>query len=450
MENFFDVLAVAADATDAAVRQAYLRLARQCHPDKGREDAPAGFVRVRRAYEALRTAAQRRQHAEALRAFPPGAQAQLTGLQARPDLNGALVTVGHFNGRRYEVRLAAGDTVSVRPPCLSAPVWAATATATAGAGWAFATAHASTWAAPATAAGEQATASARTSTGAAHASAWAGVARASATGHAEHATASAQASSGTARAAAWAQAHPAPAAAPPAPALGSAPWTADEMAMAASLHADSRLPAAARDDIYSAVDDTAAYPVRLGLVAAELARVARAFQIAAQWRRDQGDFLRLEARLEEGKKGMCALVVTDEHRDGRRAEYYEKTAGDMLQTYWCKVGAVPHSHYFGFNVCQAAVAKWLALPYLICRDRATAQFVSGWDEHGVADLHETLTLHLQPSLLHTYLTVTAAYHHLFLDNGASSSKCAHWDALAGLCWKGAAPGQRRCRAHRAG
>lgn len=76
-----------------------------------------------------------------------------------------------------------------------------------------------------------------------------------------------------------------------------------------------------------------------------------------------------------------------------------------------------------------------------------ADFVSDWSEHGLADFQEMLTLYLPPSMLHTYLTISANFHCLLMDCGTSSKKCCHWAIADGVCRKNAKQGQRFCKTH---
>ena len=58
MPTPYEVLGVPADADDAALRRRYLELTREFSP----ETAPAQFAAMRKAYEAVQTAAKRAEH----------------------------------------------------------------------------------------------------------------------------------------------------------------------------------------------------------------------------------------------------------------------------------------------------------------------------------------------------------------------------------------------------
>lgn len=51
--NYYEVLGVAADANDAAIKKAYRKLSMKYHPDKnqGDEEAQRRFQEIARAYE---------------------------------------------------------------------------------------------------------------------------------------------------------------------------------------------------------------------------------------------------------------------------------------------------------------------------------------------------------------------------------------------------------------
>ena len=59
---------------------------------------------------------------------------------------------------------------------------------------------------------------------------------------------------------------------------------------------------------------------------------ARILQLTMQMAKRDERFGRLATLMEAGQKGMENLIWTDEHFDGKFNQYYEKTAGDMLQS----------------------------------------------------------------------------------------------------------------------
>jgi len=63
--SFYAVLGVPPDADEQAIRQAYRRLARRYHPDRGQGSSIDNFRRVNEAYETLSDSARR--HAYDLR-----------------------------------------------------------------------------------------------------------------------------------------------------------------------------------------------------------------------------------------------------------------------------------------------------------------------------------------------------------------------------------------------
>jgi molecular chaperone DnaJ len=58
----YDVLGITVKASPAQIRQAWLALARQLHPDHGDDYDPSDFIRLREAYEVLSDPTQRRRY----------------------------------------------------------------------------------------------------------------------------------------------------------------------------------------------------------------------------------------------------------------------------------------------------------------------------------------------------------------------------------------------------
>ena len=59
-KDYYKVMGVARDATDAQIKQAYRKLARKYHPDVSKEkDAEARFKELGEAYEVLKTPEKR-------------------------------------------------------------------------------------------------------------------------------------------------------------------------------------------------------------------------------------------------------------------------------------------------------------------------------------------------------------------------------------------------------
>ncbi|MHC1791521.1 DnaJ domain-containing protein [Solidesulfovibrio sp.] len=104
LPDYYAALGVAEDADADALRQAYRRRARDCHPDANPDDATAveGFLRIARAYAVLGDAARRADYDRARRyvravdragavlpATPPGSVASLVrAAAARQGLGG--------------------------------------------------------------------------------------------------------------------------------------------------------------------------------------------------------------------------------------------------------------------------------------------------------------------------------------------------------------------------
>src|SRR5579862_2450026 len=60
-KDYYEVMGVARDATEAQIKQAYRKLARKYHPDVSKEkDAEAKFKEVREAYEVLKDPEKKR------------------------------------------------------------------------------------------------------------------------------------------------------------------------------------------------------------------------------------------------------------------------------------------------------------------------------------------------------------------------------------------------------
>jgi molecular chaperone DnaJ len=64
--DFYTVLGVARDASPAAIKRAYRRLAKKLHPDTGVAEAPVSFQELQKAYETLSDADRRRRYDESL------------------------------------------------------------------------------------------------------------------------------------------------------------------------------------------------------------------------------------------------------------------------------------------------------------------------------------------------------------------------------------------------
>ncbi len=81
-KDYYKVMGVARDATDAQIKQAYRKLARKYHPDVSKEkDAEARFKEVGEAYEVLKSAEKRAAYDQLGKDYRPG-----RGLQAAAEL----------------------------------------------------------------------------------------------------------------------------------------------------------------------------------------------------------------------------------------------------------------------------------------------------------------------------------------------------------------------------
>src|SRR6202167_105738 len=74
-KDYYKVMGVARDATEAQIKQAYRKLARKYHPDVSKEkDAEARFKEVGEAYEVLKSAEKRAAYDQLGQGPRPGEQ----------------------------------------------------------------------------------------------------------------------------------------------------------------------------------------------------------------------------------------------------------------------------------------------------------------------------------------------------------------------------------------
>lgn len=115
-KDFYKILGVSRDATEADIKKAYRKLARQYHPDQNRDDPVAErmFKDVSEAYSVLSDPEERRQY-DAIRAMGGGARFAAGG-SGNPGANGGFEDVfgGLFNGNRG--RHAGGFNTGGLPP----------------------------------------------------------------------------------------------------------------------------------------------------------------------------------------------------------------------------------------------------------------------------------------------------------------------------------------------
>ena len=162
------------------------------------------------------------------------------------------------------------------------------------------------------------------------------------------------------------------------PSIPTTPWTVSEIQQADILLQEASWP----NTTY--LNYTQAYNSQFKVMGFEaLLEQARVFQLALQIAHRDGYFARLGIVLAAGQAGMEDPVWTDMHGDGHFEHYYSKTAGDMLQSFWCRMHLDDMSSCFQNNPVQADIARWLHLPRLVL-PRATADNVSRWSEHSLA------------------------------------------------------------------
>ena len=166
-----------------------------------------------------------------------------------------------------------------------------------------------------------------------------------------------------------------------------------------------------------------------------LLKKARVLQLALQLAKRDGRFSMLQEKLKKGKKGMESTIKADYHGDGNNFKYYEKTAGDMVQSYWCKRHLEHMGQCFQANPVQCNIAKWLYLPVCVLETEIGLR-VWGWNTHALADFQEMVTLYLPAKLVNLYLNVCTGYFLCVVVKGDPSMLC-HLRCDRGLlcCWK---------------
>ena len=134
---------------------------------------------------------------------------------------------------------------------------------------------------------------------------------------------------------------------------------------------------------------------------------------------------------------MESMVWTDFHPDGVFEDWYEKTAGDMVQLRWCRRHLPQMGLCFKGSPVQYRIAKWLRLAYFVL-PKGLSETVDGWGEHALADFQETLTLYLSTDLANLYLNVCTGF---FMHFEAESYETCRLRCSRGLlcCDKKVAP-----------
>ena len=119
---------------------------------------------------------------------------------------------------------------------------------------------------------------------------------------------------------------------------------------------------------------------------------------------------------------MAYPVWTDMHGDGNFQQYYSKTAGDMVQSFGCRLHLDDMSNCFQTQPIQAAIAKWLQL-HRIVLPSTLAERVCEWSERPLADFQEMITLYMPTKLLETYMNVCCNYYRLFCKDNSTHAIC---------------------------
>ena len=157
-----------------------------------------------------------------------------------------------------------------------------------------------------------------------------------------------------------------------------------------------------------------------------LQQKSRTFCIALRLAAGDGRFALLAGHLEKGQVGMEAKATADYYRDGNYEEYYHKTLGDVLQSYWCRRHLANMVDCFQLNVQQAAIARWLAIAQCTL-PVATGQNVAAWADHPLADFQEMLTMYLPSSLMNEYMNICTNYFLLYFKEKVATKLCQFRD-----------------------
>ena len=199
-------------------------------------------------------------------------------------------------------------------------------------------------------------------------------------------------------------------------AIPATPWTDAEVEQARAALRGATWPAL--QNIYQPARDSAFEALSLDSLMAR----ARVLQLALQLAQGEGRFAGLNAAVARGQAGMELSVWTDYHCDGNFHFEYAKTAGDMLQSFWCRLHLENMVDCFMWNEYQAAIAHWLRLPHLVLSDEVARQ-VSAWAVHPLADFQEMVALYLPATLLGAYMNVCCGYYQHFIKDGSERAIC---------------------------
>ena len=214
------------------------------------------------------------------------------------------------------------------------------------------------------------------------------------------------------------------------PIIPTSPWTEPEMKAAKKILAGAKWPSfGPANDIYAHAQNGADKTIPMESILAE----ARLLQLALLKSKKEGHFDRLTNLLKEGLQGMETLVMARYYRSQHMERFYEKTAGDMLQTYWSRKYLRNMVDCFQHNPIQAEIAIWLQLPRLVLPLDMADKIMEKWNEHHIADFQEQLSLYLPTELLNIYMLISVNYYRLFVKTDKDIRLCEYRDEYGLLC-----------------
>jgi hypothetical protein len=227
------------------------------------------------------------------------------------------------------------------------------------------------------------------------------------------------------------------------PSIANFDWTPAEIARARFL-VDHRTARICSPDIYTEVAADAFEEQGEHQLLESMRILQLSFYCLGQ---SSQDVLELKQRLLiDGKKAMEKEVITYDWNSASTvgtSSYYEKTAGDMLQSKWCFEQRLDHRFLFGYNTCQSSFITWGQLEKCLFLSGSAPDLFT--NKHVVADLCETITLYLPSPLLHLYLQCMANFHKLYFSH-MSLPSCEFVGERA-PCFKCRVSGSNFCRLH---
>jgi hypothetical protein len=128
---------------------------------------------------------------------------------------------------------------------------------------------------------------------------------------------------------------------------------------------------------------------------------------------------------------MDSSMRTDEYMNGVLGDYFEKTAGDMVQSFWCRLHLITMGDCFQESVYQAAIAVWLNLSHAMLPNKL-AWKVQAWAQHPLADFQEMATLYMPNRLVNLYLNVSTNFFLRFIKDASFWNTCQHRRGDQGL------------------